>query len=138
MVYDPYHSQYHILDSSILNHISTLLTMNLSQRQSLALDTVLPYATLENFIYLSGTLIVLKLVNSIYTPLRKLLSPLRHLSGPKNASFIFGNLAQLLTAQQTPIHEGWFEKYGSTFAFRGLLSVRVIALTLEPVLTFLS
>lgn len=104
--------------------------MNLSNRQQFALDTVLPYATLENFIYLSGTLIVLKLVNSAYPPLRKLLSPLRRLSGPKNESFAFGNLAQLLTAQQTPVHEAWLEKYGSTFAFRGFLSVRIVSIYL--------
>ncbi|KAF8604786.1 cytochrome P450 [Ceratobasidium sp. AG-I] len=111
--------------------------MNITPQQHIALETVLPYATLKNLVYLSGTLIIVEMAHSIYPTIRKLFSPLRQLAGPKNDSLLFGNLRQLFTAQQSSIHEDWLEKYGSTFAFRGFLSAYRLYTVDTRALTFI-
>lgn len=121
-----------------INQIFILTTMNVTQQQRIMLETVLPYATLKNLVYLSGALIIIGIAHSVYPTVRKFLSPLRHLAGPKNDSLFFGNLRQLLTAQQAPIHEDWLEKYGTTFTFRGFLSVSVVSPVSQHILTFVS
>ncbi|KAF8593285.1 cytochrome P450 [Ceratobasidium sp. AG-I] len=111
--------------------------MNITSQQHLALETIPPYATLKNLVYLSGTLIIVGMTHSVYPTIRKVFSPLRHLVGPKNDSLFFGNLRQLFTAQQSSIHEDWLEKYGSTFAFRGFLSAYRLYTVDTRALTFI-
>lgn len=91
------------------------------------LDDVLKYATRENLIYLFGGLFILKLGEWTYWPIRKLFSPLRHLPGPKNENLLFGNLKRIFGASNSVIHEAWLREYGTTFTYRGFLSVRGFA-----------
>jgi hypothetical protein len=95
----------------------------MSSHSVVTLDGVLDYATLENLIYLSGGLILLKLGQLSYWPIRQLFSPLRHLRGPKNDSIIFGNLKRIFAAPSSVLHEEWMEQYGSTYAYRIFMSV---------------
>lgn len=81
------------------------------------------YATLENIIYVSGGIILMRVAAWLYWPIRKLFSPLRHLQRPPNGSFLFGNLKQVFAAPSAVVHEGWIQEYGSTYAYRGFLSV---------------
>ncbi|KAI0736247.1 cytochrome P450 [Fomitopsis betulina] len=47
-----------------------------------------------------------------------LLSPIRDLPGPPNPSFIWGNLKEILDAENSVLHEAWTEKYGNTLMYR--------------------
>ncbi|KAJ1300945.1 hypothetical protein OPQ81_003371 [Rhizoctonia solani] len=86
------------------------------------LDTLIEYVTLKNLLYLSGGIVLIKIGEGIYQPIRKLFSPLRELPGPSNESFIFGNLKRIFAAPNSVIHESWLEEYGSTLRYRGFLS----------------
>ncbi|KAG9075295.1 hypothetical protein FRC06_010168 [Ceratobasidium sp. 370] len=87
-----------------------------------SLDEILDYATLENLAYLLGGLVLLKAAQLSYDPIRHLFSPLRHLAGPKNDSFIFGNLKRVFAAPNSTLHEEWRELYGSAYAYRVFFS----------------
>ncbi|CAE6426980.1 unnamed protein product [Rhizoctonia solani] len=86
------------------------------------LDRIFEYATLRNFLYLSGGVILIKVAEGVYHPIRKLFSPLGELPGPPNESFIFGNLKRVFAAPNSVIHESWLEEYGPTVRYRGFLS----------------
>ncbi|KAG9098413.1 hypothetical protein FS749_003865 [Ceratobasidium sp. UAMH 11750] len=86
------------------------------------LDEILEHATLKNIVYLLGSLVLLKAAQLSYDPIRHLFSPLRHLAGPKNDSFLFGNLRRVFAAPNSALHEEWRELYGSTYAYRGFIS----------------
>lgn len=51
------------------------------------------------------------------------LSPLRKLPGPLNSqgTLLWGHLSLIFAAQPNELHEQWFEKYGSTITYRGIL-----------------
>lgn len=52
------------------------------------------------------------------------LSPLLNLPGPGSpGSIIWGHMAEVLNAPPLALHEKWFNKYGHTITFRGLLLV---------------
>ncbi|KAF5344244.1 hypothetical protein D9758_012354 [Tetrapyrgos nigripes] len=55
-------------------------------------------------------------VKSIYS---KYTSPLRSLPGPKNTSWLFGNLREIQKAENAVLHEEWTEKYGPTIKYGG-------------------
>ncbi|KAG9074759.1 hypothetical protein FRC06_010484, partial [Ceratobasidium sp. 370] len=76
------------------------------------MDEVLDYATLENLGYLVGGLTVLKVAQLSYDPIRRLFSPLRQLTGPKNDSLIFGNMRRIFAAPGSVLHEEWMDAYG--------------------------
>ncbi|KAG8743100.1 hypothetical protein FRC10_000400 [Ceratobasidium sp. 414] len=82
------------------------------------LDEILDHATLKNLAYLLSGLVLLKTAQLSYDPIRSLFSPLRHLAGPKNDSFIFGNLRRVFAAPNSTLHEEWREQYGSAYAYR--------------------
>ncbi|KAG9075121.1 hypothetical protein FRC06_010258, partial [Ceratobasidium sp. 370] len=84
----------------------------------MSINQALEHATLKNLVYLSGGYIALQSLLFSYTHLRKLFSPLRHLSGPPNDSLIFGNSKRVFGAPLGVVHEEWMEKYGPTYAFR--------------------
>jgi hypothetical protein len=100
-----------------------LLAATMTDLPLIPLETLAAYATLKNFVYISGGIVLIKLAELAYWPVRKSFSPLRHLAGPPNESFIFGNLKRIFAAQSSVIHEEWVEKYGPTFAYRGFLLV---------------
>ena len=56
--------------------------------------------------------------------IRPLFSPLRHLPGPPNPSFIFGNFKQIWHAEKSVLYEQWIDQYGTTLKYKGLLNVR--------------
>ncbi|CAE6474246.1 unnamed protein product [Rhizoctonia solani] len=87
-----------------------------------SLNTLIEYATFRNFSYLAGSIIIIKIAEGVYYPIRKLFSPLRELPGPSNESFIFGNLKRIFASPNSVIHESWLEEYGSTIRYRGFLS----------------
>ncbi|KAJ7088755.1 cytochrome P450 [Mycena belliarum] len=60
---------------------------------------------------------VLFVVRYVY---REYTSPLRHVVGPKNPSFIFGNFRQM--ADDAHLTEKWRAEYGPNFRFKGLFS----------------
>ncbi|KEP48914.1 cytochrome P450 family protein [Rhizoctonia solani 123E] len=87
-----------------------------------SLDNFIDYVTSRNLLYLAGSILIIKIAEGIYYPIRKLFSPLRELPGPPNESFIFGNLKRVFAAPNSVVHESWLEKYGSTVRYRGFLS----------------
>ncbi|CAE6464609.1 unnamed protein product [Rhizoctonia solani] len=86
------------------------------------LNTLTEYATFRNLLYLSGGIVLFKIAEGAYYPIRKLFSPLRQLPGPPNESLIFGNLKRIFAAPNSVIHEAWLKEYGSTLTYRGFLS----------------
>ena len=86
------------------------------------LDTLADYATLRNFLYLSGGFVLFKVAEWTYLPIRKQFSPLRRLQGPQNESFIFGNLKRIFDSEAAVVHEQWVKEYGAVFTYRGFLS----------------
>ncbi|KAJ7132532.1 cytochrome P450 [Mycena epipterygia] len=61
--------------------------------------------------------VVLQAVQSIY---RNLTSPLRHVVGPKNPSFILGNFKEM--ADDFDLTQKWRTEFGRNFQFKGLFS----------------
>ncbi|PPQ82386.1 hypothetical protein CVT25_008347 [Psilocybe cyanescens] len=51
-------------------------------------------------------------------------SPLRGLPGPKNPSFIFGNVRDIWNSTDSAIYEQWVEQYGSTIQYMGPAGLR--------------
>ncbi|KAJ7435163.1 cytochrome P450 [Mycena galericulata] len=52
---------------------------------------------------------------------RKLTSPLRHMVGPPNPSFLFGNFKEM--ADDASLTERWRNEFGRTFCLKGLFSI---------------
>ncbi|KAJ2914206.1 hypothetical protein MD484_g6197, partial [Candolleomyces efflorescens] len=50
-------------------------------------------------------------------------SPLRHLPGPPSKGFIWGNLKEIVDAENSVLHEKWIEEYGSTITYKGLFGM---------------
>ncbi|KAG8768680.1 hypothetical protein FRC12_005439 [Ceratobasidium sp. 428] len=85
-------------------------------------DNILDYLNAKNLLYICGSIFLFKLGRWLYLPIRKIFSPLRHLPGPTNESFIFGNLRRIFAAQNSVVHEVWIKQYGPTYVYRGFLS----------------
>ncbi|KAG8769239.1 hypothetical protein FRC12_005086 [Ceratobasidium sp. 428] len=95
--------------------------------------------TLRNLCYLIGGIILLRILQWSYGPVRRLFSPLRHLPGPKCESIIFGNMKRIFSNPNLVVQEQWAEEYGSTFAYRGILmSYRLFTLDIRALSFILS
>ena len=55
-------------------------------------------------------------------------SNLRYLPGPKNPSFMWGNMKQIQMADNQSLHEQWVRDYGKTFKYKGFFLVRYVLL----------
>ena len=53
-------------------------------------------------------------------------SPLRHLPGPPNDHWFFGNLKTIAQAETPVTQEKWMEQYGPTMAYTGIFGVRIL------------
>ncbi|KEP46385.1 cytochrome P450 family protein [Rhizoctonia solani 123E] len=97
------------------------------------------HATFANLFRLTGYVLLLQIAKWIYSPVRKWFSPLRHLCGPPNESFIFGHMKRRLTAlgDSLKTQEQWMEKYGSTYSYRGFLSSYRLFTTDTRALTYI-
>ncbi|CAE7156988.1 unnamed protein product [Rhizoctonia solani] len=85
-------------------------------------------ATLTNLYRMTGYVLLLQIAKWIYSPVQKWFSPLRHLRGPPNESFLFGHMKRrfMASGDSLKIQEQWMETYGSTYSYRGfLLSYRL-------------
>ncbi|KDN36671.1 hypothetical protein RSAG8_10669, partial [Rhizoctonia solani AG-8 WAC10335] len=82
------------------------------------------HATFTNLLRLTGYVLLLQIAKWTYSPVRKWFSPLRHLRGPANESFLFGNMKRRFTASGDSLkaQEQWMEMYGATHSYRGFLS----------------
>jgi len=90
------------------------------------LDTQSPTTTA---VAIAGTTVAVWASSKIIRHVLGLLqSPLRELSGPKNDSWIFGNLKAIFAAENNALHEKWFAEYGHTIAYTVFLGVRLISL----------
>ncbi|GBE77352.1 predicted protein [Sparassis crispa] len=49
-------------------------------------------------------------------------SSLRYLPGPPSSSWIYGNLKEIFHADNSVLHETWFEKYGATIRYKTLFN----------------
>ncbi|KAF8202811.1 cytochrome P450 [Mycena galopus ATCC 62051] len=76
---------------------------------------------LQILLPLAGTLVCYVLVHAASILYRNLTSPLRGVDGPKNHSFIFGQLRA--TGADSYLTDKWREQFGSTFLFNGLFSI---------------
>lgn len=69
------------------------------------------------------------------TAVRSLHSTLRGLPGPPNASWLFGNLKEVYSAENAVTQERWTAQYGDTIKYKGWLSVRGASMLNVNVLT---
>ncbi|KAH7337784.1 cytochrome P450 [Rhizoctonia solani] len=82
------------------------------------------HVTLNNLLRLTSYVVALQIAKRIYSPVRAWFSPLRHLRGPPNESFLFGNMKRRFRASGDSLktQEQWKETYGTTYSYRGFLS----------------
>ena len=77
-----------------------------------------------NFVLTSGvTLTVYGLWKFLSVLLRIYTSPLRDLPGPKNKSWIYGNLEEIRKADTSAMHERWTEEYGNVIVYKTIFCV---------------
>lgn len=50
-------------------------------------------------------------------------SPLQLLPGPPSPSFIYGNMKEIWTAENSVLHEKWIEEYGPTMKYRSFVGM---------------
>lgn len=55
-----------------------------------------------------------------------IVSPLRHLPGPPNDSFFWGNAKLIKEVDESVLQDQWVARYGSTIAYRGIFRVRTV------------
>ncbi|KAF7333878.1 Cytochrome P450 [Mycena venus] len=70
---------------------------------------------------IAGTLFCYLLFHASQILYRNLTSPLRHVMGPKNPSFIFGNFRDM--AEDARLTSKWRNEFGPNFRFKGLFSI---------------
>ncbi|KAJ7447787.1 cytochrome P450 [Mycena galericulata] len=70
---------------------------------------------------LAGTLFCYVLYHAAQFFYRELTSPLRHVAGPRNPSFILGNFKEI--ADDSKLMSKWRSEFGRTFRFKGLFSM---------------
>lgn len=66
-----------------------------------------------------------KIVPIILQPLR---SPLRHLSGPPNPGWLWGQFKEIFKAENSVLQEKWVSEYGHTIAYKGMFGVSSVLL----------
>lgn len=92
---------------------------------------------------IAATLLCYVLLRAVQSVYRNLTSPLRHMVGPKNPSFVLGNFKEMAVSvspgviavcthtydyQDDPnLTSKWRNEFGRNFEFKGLFSVRCIA-----------
>ncbi|KZT18878.1 cytochrome P450 [Neolentinus lepideus HHB14362 ss-1] len=59
--------------------------------------------------------------------IRRYLSPTRDLPGPPNPSWLWGNMRDILKAENSVLHEGWLNKYGPVIRYTGMFNDNRIA-----------
>lgn len=64
----------------------------------------------------------LKALKALLAPLS---SGLRNLPGPKNPSFLWGNLKEIFEGTNSSVQEAWLEKYGHVIRYRTAFGVRL-------------
>ena len=69
------------------------------------------------------------------TASRSFRSKLRDLPGPPNASWLFGNLKEIYSAENAVTQERWTALYGNTIKYRGWLSVSGTSMLAIRILT---
>ena len=78
-----------------------------------------------------GSLISLAVATVVYDYWKKGRSPLRTLRSPDDrANLIFGHLGVVLDSENNGTMERWAKELGDTFAYKGLLNVRRLVLTI--------
>ncbi|KAJ7444444.1 cytochrome P450 [Mycena latifolia] len=70
---------------------------------------------------IGATLLCYVLFHVAQAVYRELTSPLRHVVGPKNPSFILGHFKQM--ASDAHLTEKWRNEFGANFQFKGLFSI---------------
>ncbi|KAJ7230274.1 cytochrome P450 [Mycena pura] len=70
---------------------------------------------------IAGTLLVYALFHALQILYHEVTSPLRHMAGPRNPSFLFGNFRQM--AKDPRLADKWRAEFGANFRFRSLFSV---------------
>lgn len=78
---------------------------------------------LRGFGILCFGLIVISLIRLVVS---NLTSPLRHIPGPPNPSWLFGNYLDVFWAEPCALHEKWLDEYGDTFKYKLLWGVRPV------------
>ncbi|KAJ7144321.1 cytochrome P450 [Mycena epipterygia] len=70
---------------------------------------------------IAATLFCYVLFHAVQSIYRNLTSPLRHMIGPKNPSFILGNFKEM--AEDLNLTQKWRNEFGRNFEFKGLFSI---------------
>ncbi|KAJ7447777.1 cytochrome P450 [Mycena galericulata] len=70
---------------------------------------------------LAATFICYALYHVVNILYRELTSPLRHMVGPRNPSFVLGNFKEI--ADDSQLMSKWRSEFGRTFRFQGLFSI---------------
>jgi len=70
---------------------------------------------------IAGTLLCYLLFHASQILYRNLTSPLSHVVGPKNPSFVFGNFKQI--GEDPHLTTKWRNEFGANFRFKGLFSI---------------
>ncbi|KAJ7473689.1 cytochrome P450 monooxygenase [Mycena galericulata] len=70
---------------------------------------------------LAGTFLCYALYHIAQFLYRELTSPLRHMAGPPNPSFVLGNFKEI--ADDSQLMSKWRSEFGRTFRFKGLFSI---------------
>ncbi|KAI0077562.1 cytochrome P450 [Panus rudis PR-1116 ss-1] len=66
------------------------------------------------------TLIARKVVPFLISPY---VSPVRSLPGPPNPSWLYGQMKQIIAAENSVLQEEWVEKYGHSITYTGLFNI---------------
>ncbi|KAJ7606355.1 cytochrome P450, partial [Mycena polygramma] len=70
---------------------------------------------------IAGTFLCYLVVHVVQVLYHDLTSPLRHVSGPRSPSYLFGNFNEM--AQDAELTKKWREQFGANFTFKGLFSI---------------
>ncbi|KAJ7447523.1 cytochrome P450 [Mycena galericulata] len=70
---------------------------------------------------LAATFICYALYHIVQILYREFTSPLRHIAGPRNPSFVLGNFKEI--ANDSQLMSKWRSEFGRTFRFQGLFSI---------------
>ncbi|KZP14576.1 cytochrome P450 [Athelia psychrophila] len=68
-----------------------------------------------------STLVAFGVWKALAFAYRQLTTPLRQLPGPRSAHWFYGNFGQILAAENSVMHEQWFDEFGPTIKYDALL-----------------
>ncbi|KDR80817.1 hypothetical protein GALMADRAFT_241271 [Galerina marginata CBS 339.88] len=75
---------------------------------------------LGSFVATLGIYVVYKFFDFIYV---QWTSPLNDLPGPPSTSLFYGNLKEIMEAENSVLHEQWVEEYGPVIKYKGLFGL---------------